>query len=103
MAKPSRVTLRDNAAGETDFPAAGAVDIFNNEESQAEQQYAEDTAKWYSGNVEHVEDYASFAAAVTAIGATVTTLLIPSVQTVAADVTVPSTLTVLVVAEMFVP
>jgi hypothetical protein len=39
-----------------------------------------------------VRTYASFAAAVTAIGATATTLLISTEQAVAADVTVPSTL-----------
>jgi hypothetical protein len=40
-----------------------------------------------------VRRYASFAAAITAIGATETTLLIPTAQTVGADVTVPETTT----------
>ncbi len=44
-------------------------------------------------DVENVEQYADFATAITTIGNNVKTLVIPSLQTVAGNVTVPSTLT----------
>src|SRR3990172_3054079 len=51
--------------------------------------------KWYALNGEcvNVEEYASFAAAITDIGSNARTLIIPNSQTVAANVTVPSTCT----------
>jgi hypothetical protein len=46
-----------------------------------------------AGDVKNVEDYASFIAAVDAIGGTTTTLIVPSSKAVTANRTVPATLT----------
>jgi hypothetical protein len=53
----------------------------------------------FSNNMVNVAKYASFAAAVTAIGSTVTTLLISTSQTVSGNVTVPATLTLMFVGQ----
>lgn len=59
------------------------------------QQVNGDLIPWQS--FKNVEEYASFAAAVTAIGDTVTTLLVGTAQTISSAVTVPSTLHILVI------
>ena len=51
------------------------------------------TLKQLDDNIVTIDNYASFAAAITAIGATVTTLLITKSTAVTANVTVPATLT----------
>ena len=94
-AAPPRVTVRDKAGGITTFPAVGLpYDVPNNAFVQDMQQYTDDRAKWQDGNVKNVESYASFSAALSAIGSSPATVLrIATPQTISTTETVTNNIT----------